>query len=189
MSSLNLPSPSWKPFPLVLSLHALIKSLPRFPVHPLWILEGRYKIPPDPSLLQAEEPQLSQPAFVGEVLQPCDHLCSPPLDPLYSSVSFLWWGPPELGVSQEYRGRSCSTLMVHTSSGNWYTTQLWSAMWIPRNLLVFLEVFLEVFFLHSDLSLSVFADLGDVRWGSLLSEGNMQPTWSLIHPQKITWQR
>jgi len=33
------------------------------------------------SLLQAEQPQLSQPFLIGEVFQPSDHLCSPPLDP------------------------------------------------------------------------------------------------------------
>jgi len=36
----------------------------------------------EPSLLQAEQPQLSQPLLTGEVFQPFDHLCGPPLDPL-----------------------------------------------------------------------------------------------------------
>ncbi|KAK4816270.1 hypothetical protein QYF61_014342 [Mycteria americana] len=40
-------------------------SLPIFPV-----LEGCYKVSPEPSLLQAEQPQLSQPVLIGEVLQP-----------------------------------------------------------------------------------------------------------------------
>ena len=34
------------------------------------------------SLLQAEPPQLSLPFLIGEVFQPLDHLCGPPLDPL-----------------------------------------------------------------------------------------------------------
>ena len=34
-------------------------SLPSFPVGPLQVLEGLYKVCPEPSLLQAEEPQLS----------------------------------------------------------------------------------------------------------------------------------
>ena len=38
------------------------------------VLEGHCYAPPEPSLLQAEEPQPSQPVLVGEVLQPSDHL-------------------------------------------------------------------------------------------------------------------
>ena len=38
--------------------------------------------PPEPSLLQAEESQLSQPALIGEVFHPLDHFCGPPLDAL-----------------------------------------------------------------------------------------------------------
>ena len=45
------------------------KSLPSFLVGLLQLLEGHYKVPPEPSLLQAEEPQLSQAAPVGEALQ------------------------------------------------------------------------------------------------------------------------
>ena len=47
---------------------------------PLQILEGCYKATSDPSLLQAEKPQLPQPVLEGEMLQPSDHLCGPPLD-------------------------------------------------------------------------------------------------------------
>jgi len=32
---------------------------------------------PEPSLLQAEQPQLSQPVLTGEVLQPSNHFCGP----------------------------------------------------------------------------------------------------------------
>ncbi|XP_074433859.1 TBC1 domain family member 31 isoform X2 [Larus michahellis] len=49
---------------------------------PPQILEGCYKFSLEPSLLQAEQPQLSQPVLTAEVLQPSDHLCGPPLDPL-----------------------------------------------------------------------------------------------------------
>ncbi|PKU45778.1 vps10 domain-containing receptor 2 [Limosa lapponica baueri] len=45
------------------------------------VLEGRYKVSLETSLLQAEQPQLSQPVFTEEVLQSSDHLCGPPLDP------------------------------------------------------------------------------------------------------------
>jgi len=44
------------------------KSLPSFPVGPLQVLEGHCKVLQEPSALQAEQPQLSQPVFVGEVL-------------------------------------------------------------------------------------------------------------------------
>ena len=50
---------------------------------PLWIscrhlqvLKGRSKVSPQPSLLQAEQPQLSQPVLTGsEVCQTSDHFC------------------------------------------------------------------------------------------------------------------
>ncbi|XP_074950723.1 tyrosine-protein phosphatase non-receptor type 5 isoform X4 [Phalacrocorax aristotelis] len=41
----------------------------------------------------SEQPQISQPVLIGEVLQPLDHFCGPPLDPLQLSMSFLCWGP------------------------------------------------------------------------------------------------
>ena len=44
------------------------------------MLEGHYKVSSELSLLQAEEPQISQPVLTGEVLQTSDHLCGPPLD-------------------------------------------------------------------------------------------------------------
>jgi len=40
------------------------------------------EVSPDPSLLQAKQAQFTQPFFIGEVLQPSDHLCGPPQDPL-----------------------------------------------------------------------------------------------------------
>ena len=56
------------------------KSLPGFPVAPLQVLEGHYKVPSEPSLLHSEEPQLLQPVLIGEALQLSDHLHGPPLD-------------------------------------------------------------------------------------------------------------
>ncbi|KAK4830856.1 hypothetical protein QYF61_013785 [Mycteria americana] len=70
-SSLNLPSSSLKPLPFVPSQQALLK-----------ILKGCYKVSLEPSLLQAEQPQPSQPFFIGEVFQPSDYFCGPPLDQL-----------------------------------------------------------------------------------------------------------
>ncbi|KAK4808555.1 hypothetical protein QYF61_009858 [Mycteria americana] len=84
-SSLNLPFLSLKPLLLVLSQQALLK-----------LLEGFYKVSRQPSLLQAEQPQLSQPVLVGEVLQPSDHFCGPPLDPLQQLHVLLVLRAPEL---------------------------------------------------------------------------------------------
>ena len=48
------------------------------------------------SFLQAAQAQLPQPVFIGEVLQPSDHLCGPPLDPLQQLPVFLVQGAPDL---------------------------------------------------------------------------------------------
>ncbi|KAK4819077.1 hypothetical protein QYF61_025310 [Mycteria americana] len=90
VSNLNLPSFSLKPSPLV------YHYMPFFPAGPLQVLEGCYKVSPQPSLLQAEPPQLSQPVFIGEVLQPTDHLHGPPLDSLQQLHVLLMLGTPEL---------------------------------------------------------------------------------------------
>ncbi|KAK4813652.1 hypothetical protein QYF61_014951 [Mycteria americana] len=44
----------------------------------------------------AEQPQLSQPVFIGEVLQASDHLGGPPLDSLQQVQVLLMLGAPEL---------------------------------------------------------------------------------------------
>jgi len=46
------------------------------------VLEGCYKVSLEPSLLQVEQPQRSQPFLIGEVFQHSDHFLGPPLDPL-----------------------------------------------------------------------------------------------------------
>ncbi|KAK4833105.1 LOW QUALITY PROTEIN: hypothetical protein QYF61_027771 [Mycteria americana] len=91
-SSLNLPSLSLKPLLLVLSQQALLK-----------ILEGCYKVSLEPSLLQAEQPQLSQPVPRGEVLQPSDHFLGPPLDPLQQLHVLLVLRAPELDAVLQVR--------------------------------------------------------------------------------------
>ena len=95
ISGLNLPSFSLKPLPLVLSLHALFKSpSPAF----FWVLEGCPKVSLEPSLLQAEQPQISQPVFIREVLQPSDHLRGPVLDSLqFGQTEVIVWSG-RLGV-------------------------------------------------------------------------------------------
>uniref|UniRef100_A0A8B9IT77 CUB domain-containing protein n=1 Tax=Amazona collaria TaxID=241587 RepID=A0A8B9IT77_9PSIT len=49
------------------------ESLPSILIGPLQILEGCYEVSMQPSLLQAEQPQLSQPICIREVLQSPDH--------------------------------------------------------------------------------------------------------------------
>ncbi len=44
-------------------------------------LKGHNEVSPESSLIHVE-PQLPQPVFIGEVLQPSDHLRGPPVDPL-----------------------------------------------------------------------------------------------------------
>jgi len=48
------------------------------------------------SLLQAEQPQLSQPYLTGEVFHPSDHFCGPPLDPFQQLHVLLVLRAPEL---------------------------------------------------------------------------------------------
>ena len=56
------------------------KSLSIFLRSHLYVLNGCKKVSPDPSLLQAEQLQISQPFFIGEVFHPSDHFCGLHLD-------------------------------------------------------------------------------------------------------------
>jgi len=60
------------------------------------VLKGCYKVSPQPSLLQTEQPQLSQPVLVGEVFQPSDHFCGLSLDPFQQVHVFPVLKAPEL---------------------------------------------------------------------------------------------
>ena len=60
----------------------------------LQVLEGHNEDSPEPSLLQANEAQFPQPFFIGEVLQPTDHLCGPPLDLLQQLRTLPVLGAP-----------------------------------------------------------------------------------------------
>ena len=57
----------------------------------------------EPSLLRAEEPQLSQPVFVREMLQSSGHLCGPPLDSLQQLHVLLVLAAPELDTVLQVR--------------------------------------------------------------------------------------
>jgi len=52
-------------------------------------------VSPEPSLLQAEQPQLSQPFLIRGVLQPSNHFCGPPLV-LLQQLHVLLLGATEL---------------------------------------------------------------------------------------------
>jgi len=60
----------------------LQKSLSSFLVGPLQVLEGFYKVSLEPSLLTAEKLHFSQPFLTGQMFNPSDRFCGPPLDPL-----------------------------------------------------------------------------------------------------------
>ncbi|KAK4826015.1 hypothetical protein QYF61_003788, partial [Mycteria americana] len=71
---------------------------PPYILEHLEVLEGCYKVSPEPSLLQAEQPQLSQPVFKAEVLQLSDHLRGSCQDLLQQAHVLLMLGAPELNA-------------------------------------------------------------------------------------------
>ncbi|KAK4833081.1 hypothetical protein QYF61_027743 [Mycteria americana] len=67
------------------------------------ILEGCNKVFPEPSPLQAEQPQLSQPFFVGVVFHPSEIFHGPLLDPLQQVHVFPVLKVPELDAVLQVR--------------------------------------------------------------------------------------
>jgi len=72
------------------------KTVPISPIGTLQVLKGCKKVSLEPSLLQVEQPQLSQPFLIGEVLQPSDRLHEHPLDLLQQVHVFVVLSAPEL---------------------------------------------------------------------------------------------
>ena len=71
VSNLNFPSFSSKPFPLFCYTMPLSNASLHLSCQSLYVLEAALRSPlKEPSLLQAEQAQLSQPVCIGEVLQP-----------------------------------------------------------------------------------------------------------------------
>ena len=60
----------------------------------LQVVEDCNEVSPEPSFLQAKQAKLPQPLFIGEVLQPTDHLCGPPLDLLQQLRTLPVLGAP-----------------------------------------------------------------------------------------------
>lgn len=66
-----------------------------FLASPLWVFINIYKIPAELFLIQASQPQLSQPFFTLEILQLLNILCGPLLSLSSTSMCLLclfWWG-------------------------------------------------------------------------------------------------
>ena len=85
----SISSISLNPLHLLLSLHSLVKSLSVFLIIPLYILKGHSEVSSDPSILQVEQPQLSQPFLIAEVFQPSDLFCGLIWTCSNRSMSFL----------------------------------------------------------------------------------------------------
>jgi len=73
------------------------KRLSVFLISPLYILKGHNKVTLEPSLLQAEQPQLSQPFFTGEAFQPSDHFLWPSSGSAVTSPCPSCTGDPRAG--------------------------------------------------------------------------------------------
>jgi len=75
-------------------------------------LEGCYKVSSESSVLQAEDPQLTLPVPIREVLQPSSHLCGPPMDSLQQLHVLLVLGDSrtdtvlQVGVESRIEGQN-----------------------------------------------------------------------------------
>jgi len=98
MSYLNLSSFSLNYYSFPITTLPDEESLFIFPVGTMDVLEGHKEVPLELSLLHTEQPQFPQPVPVGEVLQPSDHLCGPPLDLLQQLHVLPVLGTPELNT-------------------------------------------------------------------------------------------
>lgn len=97
VSKINPPLFTLEPFLLVLSIHALVKSLfPSFLKAPFIRLKGWNLVSKEHSLLQVQQSQLSQPFFTVEPFQPSDQFCAPPLG-LHCNTSMSCTRNPRTG--------------------------------------------------------------------------------------------
>ena len=129
---MNLLSSCLKPLLLVLSLYCLIKNLT--PVGPFYVLGGRNKVSPEPTL-QVEQAQCLKPFFIGEVLQPFDHLHSPLLDTVQKLHAFLVLGALDLDTVLQVGSHKSRAEGNNTSHPTNYSSC--SAAWAGSRFVVF----------------------------------------------------
>ena len=127
--------------PLVLSLGTTEKRVPSVSFAPsLQVFTYTDEMPPEPSLLQAEQPHLFQPFLPGEILQPLHHLSGPSLDSLQYTAPYLsCTGEPRTEHST-HQGRMTSlsllaTLLLMQPSLPWVVFAAQARCWLMFNLL------------------------------------------------------
>lgn len=64
-------------------------------------MESLSEVSLEPSLLQAEQSQMSQPVFIGEALQLLDYLCGLPLNSFQQIYILLMLGTPKMDAVLE----------------------------------------------------------------------------------------
>ena len=96
ISNLNLLCLSLNHSPCFITIHHCKQSFPLLFIHFLQTLEGHNEVSLVPSLLQAKQSRFLQLFFIGEVLQPSNHLSWSPLDPYQELWIFLVLGTPSL---------------------------------------------------------------------------------------------
>ena len=107
----ELPVPQFVPIaPSPVTGHHWKELGPMLLTPTLQIFVGIYKVPSQPSLLQAEQAQLPQPLFIGETLHSPHHPRSPPLDSLQQLLIFLEVRSPELDDASSVGQRSSPLL-------------------------------------------------------------------------------
>ena len=82
--------PNLYPLPLCFSMWLLMKTGPLLSIASILVLRYCNEVSPEPSLLQAEQPQLHQSLLRRQLLQSYDHPCGPLQS--FCIISELW-GP------------------------------------------------------------------------------------------------
>ena len=120
--------------------------VPVFPIGPLQVLKGCNKVSLESSLPQAEQPQLSQPFLIGELLYASDCFCGPSLEMLQQVHVFRVLRAPDLDTvlqvgclqsrGAESPSSTCWPLFFWCSPGYSWPSGLWahtdSSYWASR---------------------------------------------------------
>ena len=78
--------------PCPITIHPCKQLSPLLLIYSLTLLKGHNEVFSSPS----SEAQFLQPFLIGEVIQPSDHLCGPPLNSFQELCVFLVLGAPGL---------------------------------------------------------------------------------------------